>query len=186
MKLIYCTSNKYKLETAKKILEPLGVEIEGKKLNIPEIQANEIEEVAKYSSKTASELLGFSTLKNDSGLIIPVLNGFPGPYTKFVEETIKEDGIINLLKNCKDRTAYFIEVLAFTEYGKEPKVFISKTEGSIAFEQSGDFGWSYDRIFIPKGQTKTLACFNDDERWKFWNDDAYINLFNFLKETSNE
>lgn len=118
-------------------------------------------------------------------MIIPSLNGFPGPYTKFVEETIKEDGILNLLKNCDDRTAYFIEVLAFTEYGKEPVTFTSKTEGSIAFEKSGEFGWSYDRIFIPKGQTKTLACFNDDERWKFWKDDAYIQLFNFLKTISN-
>ncbi|NLL44811.1 MAG: hypothetical protein GX247_03990 [Mollicutes bacterium] len=74
-----------------------------------------------------------------------------------------------------------IEVLAYTEYGKDPVVFISKTEGTIATEKSGEYGWGYDKIFIPKGETKTLACFDDNERWKFWDDKAYIALAEYLK-----
>ena len=39
MKVIYCTGNKYKLATARQILGPMGVEVEGKKIeNLPEIQ----------------------------------------------------------------------------------------------------------------------------------------------------
>ena len=63
MKIIYCTGNNFKLKLAKEILEPLGFEIEGKKLDIPEIQADSIQEVAKYSSKYASQMLNMSTLK---------------------------------------------------------------------------------------------------------------------------
>lgn len=77
MKVIYCTGNKFKLKVAKEIMEPLGFEVEGKKLDIPEIQADSIEEVAKYSSKYASEMLNMSTLKNDSGLVIPALKKLP-------------------------------------------------------------------------------------------------------------
>lgn len=58
---------------------------------------------------------------------------------------------------------------------------MSKTNGSIAKEMSGKNGWSWDFIFIPKGEKKTLAQFSDDEKWKFWDDSAYIKLAEYLK-----
>ena len=180
-KIIYITGNKFKILMANKILNPLGIDVEAKKINCPEIQADLIEDVATYSSKYASDLLEIDTLKNDSGLVIPALGGFPGPYTHYVEDTIGEDGILKLMCNIEDRTAYFIEVLAYTEYKKNTVIFISKTEGTIAYEKSGEYGWSYDKIFIPKGYQKTLATFPDEERWKVWDDSAYSQLADFLK-----
>lgn len=182
MKIVYMTGNKFKLLTAKSILEPIGIEVENKVIDCPEIQSNSIEEVAKYSSKYASNVLQCDTLKNDSGLVIPALNGFPSAYSKYVEETLTEDGIINLMRGIKDRSAYFLEVLAYTELNQEPIVFISKTKGSIATEKAGENGWGYDKIFIPEGENKTLACFTDDERWKFWDESGYTEFANYLKE----
>jgi len=181
-KIVYVTSNKFKVLTAEKNLNPLGFEIEAKKINCPEIQADTIEEVANYSSKYASDALKCNTLKNDSGLVIPALKGFPGPYTHYIEDTITEDGILKLMEGIEDREAYFVEVLSYTEYEKEPVAFISKTEGTISTEKKGEFGWSFDRIFIPKGQTKTLAEFPDEERWKFWDEKAYTQLADSLKK----
>lgn len=181
MKVVYCTGNKFKLELANKILRPLGIEVEGKKLDLPEIQANSIEEVAMYSSKYASDLLKLNTLKNDSGLVIPALNNFPSAYTKYVEETITENGILKLMEGVDNREAYFLEVLAYTELGKQPVIFVSKTEGTIALKVEGSYGWSYDKIFIPKGEERTMACFTDDERWKFWADNGYKDLVEYLK-----
>ena len=182
MKIIYCTGNKFKLELAKKILTPLNIEVEGKKMDLPEIQENSIEEVAKFSSQYASNILGLATLKNDSGLVIPALKGFPGPYTKYVEETLTEQGIIDLMQNIQDRRAYFLEVLAYTEYGKEPVVFVSKTEGTIAKKAEGEYGFSYDRIFIPKGYDKPMDCYDDDTRWKFWSNEGYTEFANYIKK----
>ena len=182
MKVVYMTGNKFKLLTAKNILEPIGIEVENQVIECPEIQSNSIEEVAKFSSKYASNELQCDTLKNDSGLVIPSLNGFPSAYSKYVEETLTEDGIIKLMDGVEDRSAYFLEVLAFTEYGKEPIVFLSKTKGSIAKEKAGENGWGYDKIFIPEGEKQTLACFSDDERWKFWDESGYTEFANYLKE----
>ena len=112
--------------------------------------------------------------------MIPALNGFPGPYTHYVEDTLTKDGILKLMDGIENREAYFIEVLAYTELEKEPVVFVSKTKGSIAYEKSGEFGWSYDKIFIPYGEEKTLSNFSDDERWKFWDDTAYEKLAEHL------
>ncbi len=184
--IIYITGNKFKILTAEKVLNPFNINVKAKKMDCPEIQANTIEEVAKYSSKYASEILKMPTLVNDSGLVIKSLNNFPSAYTKYVEETIKEDGILKLMEGVSDREAYFLEVLAYTEYGQEPVVFISKTKGNIALEKDGDYGWSYDRIFIPKGEEKTLACFPDDKRWKFWDDEAYNKLAKYLRGDNGE
>ena len=65
-KITYITGNQYKVVGAKGFLEPLGFEIDAKDIDCPEIQADTMEEVAKFSSKYASDLLKKNTLKNNS------------------------------------------------------------------------------------------------------------------------
>lgn len=180
--ITYVTGNWAKVASAKQFLEPLGFKINNVKMDTIEIQADTMEEVAKYSAKYASDKLKTSVLKNDSGLVIPALNGFPGPYTKYVEETLGEDGVLKLMENITDRYAYFVESLAYCEYGKEPIVITCKTEGEIALEKSGEYGWSWDFIFIPKGQTKTMGTFKDEDRWDLWNNTAYLKLAEYLND----
>lgn len=180
-RVVYVTGNKYKVELAENILNPLGIEVVAKKIECPEIQADTIEEVSMYSSQYASNFLQESTLKNDSGLVIPALNNFPSAYTKYVEETIGEDGILKLMEGIENREAYFIESLAYTEYGKDPVVFVSKTKGTIAKEKRGTNGWSWDFIFIPDGCDKTLANYPDEERFLLWNQDGYHALAKYLE-----
>ena len=96
-KITYVTNNKAKIASAKKALKPLGYEIDNIKIETPEIQADDVTEVAKYSAKWAAEELKVPVLKNDSGLFIKALNGFPGVYTHFVDDTIGEGGILKLM-----------------------------------------------------------------------------------------
>ena len=180
--ITYVTGNWAKIAAAKQFLEPLGFNINNIKMETIEIQADTMEEVAKFSAKYASDKLKTNVLKNDSGLIITALNNFPGPYTHYVEDTLGEDKILKLMEDEKNRQAFFIEALAYCEYGKDPVVFISKTEGEIAMDKSGEYGWSWDFIFIPKGQTKTMANFKDEDRWNLWNNDAYLKLADYLND----
>lgn len=186
MKLLYVTGNKAKIDSAKMYLEPLGIEVLNKKMLIPEIQANTCEEVAAFSAKYASNEMKCSVLKNDSGLFIDSLNGFPGVYTHYVDDTLGEDGVLKLLKGIEDRTARFIEVYAYCEYGKEPILFKSVTEGTISKEKSGTYGWSWDFIFIPKGKDKSLGNYEDEERYKLWDNKGLLDLANYLKEKTND
>ena len=180
MKIIYVTGNKFKIELAKNILEPLGIEVEQKKIYCPEIQDDKIEKVSQFSAKYSANELNCAVIKNDSGLCIDALNGFPGPYTAYCEDTITEDGILKLMEGKTNRNANFLEVITYCEPGSEPISFVSNNFGTISDKKIGEFGWSYDRIFIPKGQTKTLAEICDDERWKFWSNEAYLQLKDFL------
>lgn len=101
-KIIYVTGNKFKLKMAESILEPLGIKVESKKIiDLPEIQSDNIEDVAIVSAKYARNILNESVLKNDSGLVIPKLNNFPAAYSKYIESTITEDGILKLMEGKK-------------------------------------------------------------------------------------
>lgn len=187
--LKYATGNKAKYESAKMIFKEYGIEIEQHKLdNLTEIQADDFEEVAIYSSKLAHEKLGGLVLKNDSGLVVPKLKNFPGVYTKFAEDTIGEEGMLKLMKDYtsdEDRYSYFVEILALTEEDGTTKTFKCITEGKFAFEASGSNGWGWDKIFIPKGEEKTLANFEDEKRYAFWGKEGYKELANYLLEKYN-
>jgi XTP/dITP diphosphohydrolase len=181
-KITYVTGNWAKIASAKKALEPIGYVVENIKMETPEIQADDVTEVAKYSAKWACEQLKKPVLKNDSGLFIEALKGFPGVYTHYVDDTIGEDGVLKLLEGVKNRKAYFKEAIAYCEPGKEPIVFEGYTRGTIATKKEGKYGWTWDFVFIPEGEDKTLGCFPDDERWGFWSLDSYVKLVEYLEK----
>ena len=172
MKITLVTGNWAKIAQAKEVLEPLG------------IQANTVEQVAAYSAKWASDQLKSNVVKNDTGIMIDALGGFPAAYTHYVQDTLGERGILKLMKGEENRKAKFVQALAFCEYGKEPIVFTSITEGTISKRRQGKYGWCWDFIFIPDGETQTLGSFPDDKRFKFWNDTGYLQLTNYLKENN--
>lgn len=180
-KITYVTGNWAKIETAKKELEPLGYKVEQIKMDTPEIQADDVEEVAKYSAKWACEKLVIPVLKNDSGLFVKSLKGFPGVYTHYADDTIGEDGLLKLLEGIEDRDAYYKDTLAYCEPGKEPVTFSGLTKGKIAKSKEGTYGWSWDFIFIPEGETKPMGCFPDEERWNFWDLSCYKELAKYLE-----
>lgn len=84
-KITFVTGNWSKILSAKQILEPLGIEVDHVKMDTTEIQADSVEEIAMHSAKEASEKLKCSVLKNDTGLFVEALDGFPGPYTELVK-----------------------------------------------------------------------------------------------------
>ena len=181
-KITYVTGNWAKIASAKQFLEPLGFEIDNVKMETPEIQADDVVEVSKYSALWASKELGVPVLKNDTGLFVEALNGFPGVYTHYVEDTIKEDGLLKLMEGIENKNAYFKESIAYATPEGEVKVFVGITKGKIDTKKSGEHGWSWDFIFIPEGEEKTLANFEDEKRWTFWSQGAYEELAKYLSD----
>ena len=181
-KITYVTGNWAKIDSARQVLEPLGFEVDNIKMETPEIQADDVVDVSKYSAKWAAEKLGVPVLKNDTGLFVNALKGFPGVYTHYADDTLGVDGLLKLMDGIEDRSAYFKESISYCEPGCEPVVFVGLTNGVIAKEKSGTYGWSWDFVFIPDGEDKTLGCFPDKERWKFWSLDAYKELAKFLEK----
>lgn len=186
MEITYVTGNVAKINSAKQFLEPYGIKVNHIKMDTPELQLDSVVEIAKYSAKYASNILKTDVIKNDTGFYIDALGGFPAAYSHYVEEKLGYQGILKLLEGVENRKAKFVEAFAYAEYGKQPIVFKSITYGKIATQPSGKYGWGWDFIFIPDGYEKTLACYDDSERYLKWNTDGFLQIIDFLKQKNTK
>ena len=152
-KFVFVTGNAGKFAEIKEILKSVGIEAVQNKGDYPEIQADDLESIAAASAKAAAEDLRLPVLVDDSGIFICALNGFPGPYSRFVEDHLGNPRILKLMEKETNRNAYFKTVIAFCEPGKDPITFSGIVEGKIAFEERGDGGFGFDPIFDYNGKT---------------------------------
>lgn len=95
-------------------------------------------------------------LGEDSGIEVAVLGGAPG----IASARWAEDGVARLLEEldgAADRRArYVCELVALAPDGREVRG-TGTLEGSIATERRGSEGFGYDPIFVPHGETRTVA-----------------------------
>jgi XTP/dITP diphosphohydrolase len=152
-KIVFITGNAGKFAEIQGILKSFGIDVIQNKGDYPEIQADDLEPIAAASAKAAAEDLKIPVLVDDSGIFIRALNGFPGPYSRFVEDHLGNPRVLKLMENEKDRRAYFKTTIAFCEPGKEPLTFSGTVEGNIAFEERGTGGFGFDPIFDYNGKT---------------------------------
>ena len=181
-KILYIvTGNLKKYKIARSALLPYSIEVKQLDFETPEIQSTSIEEVAKYSAKFAAVRTGKTIIKGDFGMNIEALNGFPGPFPKFINKWLSVNQFINLYKDEDNKRACFIDALAYCRPNEEPVCFVVKTYGTLTTQPSGDNGNMIDSVFIPDGFDKTLASFSEEETVKLWSNDRYKQLAEYLK-----
>ena len=99
----------------------------------------------------------------DSGIEVPALGGRPGVHSA----RWAEDGVAQLLLELDgqaDRGArYVCELVVLAPDGTEARA-TGTLDGAIAEARRGDEGFGYDPIFVPHGETSTVAELGD--AWK--------------------
>ena len=98
--VFFASSNKNKYLEAKKILEEFGISLGFFKCNLLEIQSNKLEDIALQKTKSAFHLCKKPVIIEDDGLYIDSLNGFPGPYSSYIFQTIGNKGILRITNYC--------------------------------------------------------------------------------------
>jgi XTP/dITP diphosphohydrolase len=151
--LLFVSSNIHKFREAKKILNSFQINIQFFKLNLEEIQSNSIKEIAIKKAQDAFSKCKKPLIVEDDGLHVNSLDGFPGPYSSYVQKTIGNQGILNLLK--KDRNAKFVSNITYCDKNCF-KSFEGKLFGTISKSEKGN-GWGFDPIFIPKNEKQTFG-----------------------------
>lgn len=148
--LKFATSNRHKFDEARAILAGYGIAVEMAAMELREIQAETLEEIAAEKAREASRRLDGPALVEDTGLFIDRLRGFPGPYSAYVFRTLGNQGVLRLLEAAEDRGAAFRSVFAYCRPGGSPECFPSAVPGTIAPACRGG-GWGYDPIFVAEG-----------------------------------
>jgi XTP/dITP diphosphohydrolase len=157
MKAIFVTTNEHKRREVQQIL---GMALEGADLDLPEIQAIDPAEVAAQKARAAREALGdtdLPVLVEDSGLMVEVWGGFPGALTKWVMQSVGNEGLLRMLAPGEDRSASAVCVVALAEAGGKVRTFRGEVLGRVAERPRGEGGFGYDPVFIPGWSELTYA-----------------------------
>jgi XTP/dITP diphosphohydrolase len=154
----FATGNDHKIEEARAALAQYNIEVrkleDFQKL---EIQHPDLGEIASSALALIVTKTDKPVFVEDSGLFVHQLNGFPGPYSSYVFETLGIEGILKLLEDAKTRKAEFRSAVAFGMNGKWVANFTSATEGTIQMQARGQNGFGFDPIFVPMWTSKTFA-----------------------------
>lgn len=148
--LFFVSSNYNKFLEIKSIVKDrlLSSKLKFYRFSLPEIQSNNIELISIEKSKSAYSIAKAPVLIEDDGLFIKSLNGFPGPYSSFIFDTIGNKGVLKLMKGIKVRKAWFKSIFVYND-GTQIKLFDGEIQGKISIRIS-DGGWGFDPIFIPE------------------------------------
>ncbi|OYR59556.1 non-canonical purine NTP pyrophosphatase [Halorubrum halodurans] len=111
--LRYVTTNPGKVREAESYLADGSVsQLE---FDYAEIQADELAPIAARGAREAYREAGEPVLVDDAGLFVEALDGFPGPYSAYVEETLGIDRVWELAGDLEDRRAAFRCTLAYCD-----------------------------------------------------------------------
>ena len=100
------TGNIGKWKIANDIFKKYNVDLKQAKIETPEIQAYDVEEVSKYSAIYAAKYLNTNVIKSDVGYYIEALNGFPGVFLKYINSMLTSEDVLKLMEGKDNRTIY--------------------------------------------------------------------------------
>ena len=155
--LILATSNPGKIIELQAMLSPIHC-ISQNTLGLSSADETGLSfiENAIIKARHASLFANKPALADDSGLVVPSLQGKPGIYSaRFAGNKASDrDNIDLLLKklanvHAEQRQAYFYCALALVQHADDPTPLIAtgKLEGVISQEPQGEHGFGYDPIF---------------------------------------
>ncbi len=175
MKLVLASSNAGKLAELRGLLGAgfdLHVQSEFGVADAEETGLSFIEN-AILKARHAARATGLPALGDDSGLCVDSLHGAPGLYSaryagNHGNSEANIDKLLRELDGVEDarRTARFVCVLALVRNAEDPQPLIAEGvwDGRVLRERRGGNGFGYDPVFVPTGETRTVAELGDE--WK--------------------
>ena len=176
MKLIIASNNAHKIYEIKKILsgkfdEIISLREAGISHETVEDGKTFIENALKKAREIA-EISGCVALADDSGITAHALGDEPGIYSARYasldgENADDEANNALLLKNLadkEDKSAHYTAAIALVYPDGREITAEGYMYGKIITEHRGSRGFGYDPIFVPDGETRTVAEMTDEEK----------------------
>ena len=164
-KIIIASHNQGKVREISALLKPYGIEA----ISAADLGLHEPEETGKtfvanaeLKARSASETTNQPSLSDDSGLVVPALNGEPGIYSarwggKEKNFNLAMNMIEERLGANTNKSAYFVAALALCWPDGHCETFEGRVEGNLVWPPRGKLGFGYDPMFVPSGGEKTFG-----------------------------
>jgi len=128
-------------------------------------------ENAILKARHACHETGHAALADDSGLVVPALDGAPGLHSARYSGAGDDGNNALLLSNMhnlrgEERAAFYIAVLVLMRGPEDPAPIVTegRWHGHVAEVPRGDGGFGYDPLFIPRGEKRHAAELSPDEK----------------------
>ena len=175
MKLIIASNNAHKIKEIKKILGTHFDEILS--LKDAKIEHETVEdgetfmENARKKAREIANISGECALADDSGICVDFLSGAPGIFSaRFAGEHGNDQKnnelLLSKLENTEDRSAHYTAAISLCYPDGKLLEAEGYLYGKIIRTPRGDGGFGYDPIFVPSGETRTVAEMTDEEKNK--------------------
>jgi XTP/dITP diphosphohydrolase len=164
MELIFASNNTGKIFEIQSLIPPsikiIPLKEAGIYVDIPEPY-----DTFKQNAWAKADYIFQSTGKNcfaeDSGLVVPALNGAPGVYSaRYAGEPSNDkannEKLLQAIKDINNKEAYYQAVICLI-LGEDIYYFEGKCEGTLTSIPKGTGGFGYDPLFIPNGYDQTFA-----------------------------
>jgi XTP/dITP diphosphohydrolase len=171
VKAVFASRNEGKLRELRALLSEWDIELLGD-VEMPEETGTTFYENAAAKARFAQSVdPGRWAIGEDSGLEVDWLGGVPGIRSARYagEDATDEENVAKLLEALAgvedaDRGARYVsELVVLAPDGAEHRG-TGTLEGAIATEPRGTEGFGYDPVFVPIGETRTVAELGDE--WK--------------------
>jgi XTP/dITP diphosphohydrolase len=110
--LNFVTTNPGKVREATEYLDDEVVQFD---FDYPEVQAEDLGTVAAHGARAAYRAADGPVIVDDAGLFIDAFDGFPGPYSSYVEDKVGIERVWSMTEPEPDHGAAFKTVLAYCD-----------------------------------------------------------------------
>lgn len=174
MKLVIASTNYHKIREFRSMLKDFShVDILSLKdfpdYIQPEESGSSFEANAQIKALDAAEKLGYLTLADDSGLVVPALNGEPGVYSARYAgiQASDADNRNKLIQNLsrlpeEKRLGYYECSMTLASKEGVKKQVSGLCEGQLLLVPRGSKGFGYDSLFVKYDYSKTFAELEDE------------------------
>lgn len=149
--LRFVTTNAEKAAEARERLAP--VTLRQVDYDYDEVQSDDLASIATRGAREAFDALEGEepVIVDDTGFFVHGLDGFPGPYAAYVDDTLGIDRVWDLASGLDDRSASFRCAIASADADRV-EVFEGRVDGRLVAPR-GEGGFGYDPIFEYEGRT---------------------------------
>jgi XTP/dITP diphosphohydrolase len=176
--LIFATGNVAKLNQLRYLIAAYGMAVSvvaaadlyGDAGHYEELGASP-EEIVAAGARAVAARIGRPVLAEDSVFEVDALEGQPGLRAGAYLKRHGREGILRALQGQTDRRAFIRSAVALAEPGQEPWVWSRSIAGRVTLEErwmpnlpgwiapspEAPLGGGYNAIFVPEGESRTLA-----------------------------
>ncbi|PJJ62362.1 RdgB/HAM1 family non-canonical purine NTP pyrophosphatase [Compostimonas suwonensis] len=178
MDVVLATHNQHKVDEFQRMLDERMPQIRVVAHDGPEPVEDGVSfsENALLKARAASAHTGLVALADDSGICVDILGGAPGIFSARWAGSAHDSAanlalLIDQLRDVhrEHRGASFACHIALVVPGADgatarEHVVVGEWPGSLAREPRGEHGFGYDPIFVPEGESRTVAQLSPEEK----------------------